>query len=173
MATAVAAAVVAVDQVAKTWALHLPFAMVADGVRVQGRHVIGSLYFELTFNSGAAFGLGSGVTPIVETVVVVLVCVLLFVGRRTSLRSGRTAAIGLGLIVGGAVGNLSDRVFRDHGGAVIDFINVAQVGDHEYWPVFNLADACIVVGALLLALTYARTASRVPAGPVPRRPSDV
>lgn len=147
----VAAVVVAADQVTKTWALHLP---------PQGRHVAGTLWFELTFNHGAAFGLGSGVTPIVEGLVVVLLLGLVVFGRRSTLRSGPWAAVGLGLVVGGAVGNLSDRVFRHHGGAVIDFVNAAQFGDHEYWPVFNVADSCIVVGALILAWRYSRSQSR-------------
>ncbi len=166
-ALVVAVLVVTADQLAKTWALHLPPDMDVDGVREPGRHVIGTLYFELTFNRGAAFGLGSGVTPIVEAVVVVLLVGLLVVGRRAFVGSGIIAAVALGLIVGGAVGNLSDRLFRNHGGAVIDFVNIAQVGDHEYWPVFNVADACIVVGALLLAYRYARTPARRRPGSAP------
>jgi signal peptidase II len=158
LAVAVAAVVVVADQVTKTWALHLPPTTIG-GQPAFGRHVVASLYLELTFNSGAAFGLGSGVTPIVEGVVGVLVAALLLIGRR-ALLPGVGASVGLGLIVGGAVGNLSDRVFRHHGGAVIDFINVAQFNRHEYWPVFNVADACIVVGAILLAFRYARTPGR-------------
>jgi signal peptidase II len=151
----VAAVVVTADQVTKTWALHLPPTSIG-GNPAYGRHVAGTIYFDLTFNLGAAFGLGRGVTPIVEAVVVVLLVTLLIAGRKTSRRTGLVTSIGLGMVVGGAVGNLSDRVFRHHGGAVIDFINVAQVNRHEYWPVFNVADACIVVGAILLAYEYSR-----------------
>jgi signal peptidase II len=158
LAPTVAAVVVAVDQVTKTLALHLP-ASTIHGQPMFGRHVFGPVYLELTFNSGAAFGLGSGVTPIVEAVVVVLVGALLVAGRRAT-RPGGASSLALGLVVGGAVGNLSDRLFRHNGGAVIDFLNVAQVNRHEYWPVFNVADSCIVVGAILLAFQYSRRPAR-------------
>ncbi|HEX7167995.1 MAG TPA: signal peptidase II, partial [Acidimicrobiales bacterium] len=55
-------------------------------------------------------------------------------------------AAGLGLVLGGAVGNLADRLFRDHGGAVVDFV------DLQWWPVFNVADIAISVGAVLLVV---------------------
>jgi signal peptidase II len=156
----VALLVIAVDQLTKTLALH-HLSKVVDGSRLYTpHHIVGSLYLELTFNSGAAFGLGQGVTPIVETVVVVLVVCLIIFGRRAARHSTLPDAIGLGLLVGGALGNLCDRLFRDHGGGVIDFINIAEVNGHEYWPVFNAADSAIVVGALLLALQYSRTSSR-------------
>jgi signal peptidase II len=60
----------------------------------------------------------------------------------------------LGLVLGGALGNLADRVFRDGsgflGGAVIDFI------DLQWWPVFNVADIAVTVGGVLLVLTSTR-----------------
>jgi signal peptidase II len=155
LALSVAALVIAADQVTKTWALRLPETTIA-GEPAFGRHIVGTVYLDLTFNSGAAFGLGRGVTPIVEGVVVVLVAALLFAGRRAARRPGVGTSIGLGLIVGGALGNLTDRIFRHHGGAVIDFFNVAQVNTHEYWPVFNVADSCIVVGAIVLAYQMSR-----------------
>jgi signal peptidase II len=162
LASSVAAVVIAVDQVTKTLALHLPETTIG-GEPAFGHHIVGSFYLDLTFNAGAAFGLGRGVTPIVEGVVVVLVASLLLAGRRASSRPGPGASIGLGLIVGGALGNLTDRIFRHHGGAVIDFFNVAQVNTHEYWPVFNVADSCIVVGAIVLAYQMSRVT--VPGGP--------
>ncbi|HEX6476196.1 MAG TPA: signal peptidase II, partial [Acidimicrobiales bacterium] len=62
-------------------------------------------------------------------------------------------AIAVGLILGGAVGNLVDRLVRSNGGSVIDFI------DLRYWPTFNVADACIVCGAVLLVVVgYRRRA---------------
>jgi signal peptidase II len=61
-----------------------------------------------------------------------------------------SAAVALGLLLGGAVGNLSDRLFRDHDGAVIDFI------DFGWYPVFNVADMALVTGAILLVLVNAR-----------------
>jgi signal peptidase II len=156
----VAALIVAVDQVTKTVALdHLR--TLVDGAWVyQPQHLFGSVYLWLTFNSGFAFGLGAGVEPIIETVVVVLVIVLLVFGRRAARASTGVDTVALGLLLGGALSNLADRVFRHHGGAVIDFINIAQVGSHEYWPVFNVADAAIVVGAVTLAVQYSRSSTR-------------
>jgi signal peptidase II len=68
------------------------------------------------------------------------------------LRAGRAAttvigALAIALLLGGASGNLIDRLLRHNHGAVIDFI------DFQWWPVFNVADVAIVVGALLLAIT--------------------
>ncbi len=145
-----AVVLIVADQVTKSLA--------ADrlGDRPGGVHVVGTVWLQLTYNPGAAFGLGSGVTPIVEAVVVVLVVGLLVIGRRRSRRAGLLEALGLGLVVGGALGNLADRLVRGNGGAVIDFFDVARVGTHSYWPVFNLADAGIVVGAVILGLTRAR-----------------
>jgi signal peptidase II len=131
--------------------------------RDQPTHLFATLYLNLTYNPGAAFGLGRGVTPIVETVVVLLVAGLLAFGRRAAGRGGALQAVGLGLLVGGAVGNLADRVVRHNHGAVIDFIDAARVGTHEYWPVFNVADSAIVVGAAILALGHARASASPPA----------
>ena len=157
----VAAAVVAADQVSKAWALH----------HAAGRHVLWTLWFDLTVNSGAAFGLGTGVTPVVEAAVVVVVIGLLVLGRRVAGASSWPMTIALGLIIGGAAGNLTDRAFRHiphHPGAVIDFIAVARVGQHDWWPVFNVADSCIVVGAFLLALSISRRSR----GSTPDGPAD-
>jgi signal peptidase II len=146
---AVAAVVVAVDQVTKTWALHAE----------PQRHVVGPLWWWLTFNSGAAFSLGQGVTPVVEAVVVVLVVWLLAFSGRASRTGTPVMQVGLGLLLGGAVGNLSDRLFRHipgHHGAVIDFIDAVRIGDRDWWPVFNVADASIVVGVVVVVLAYVR-----------------
>ena len=154
---AVAIAVVIADQASKTWALHH-----AGG---PGRHVFGPLWFVRTYNSGAAFGLGRGVTPVVETVVVLLVAGLLLFGRRASRSARWPAAVSLGLLVGGAVSNLGDRLFRHipgHPSSVVDFIDAAQIGGRSWWPVFNLADACIVVASVALAISYHRSARPAP-----------
>jgi signal peptidase II len=146
----VAAADIVADQSAKTWALHH---------LLDSRHVIGPVYLVLTYNSGAAFNLGQGVTPIVETVVVVLIVWLLALSRRVSRSASVPAAVGLGLLLGGALSNLGDRVFRHipgHPGAVVDYIQAVS-----WWPVFNVADASIVVGVIVLILGYAtKTAAR-------------
>ena len=72
---------------------------------------------------------------------------LLWQGRSVSTRVG---AVALGLVLGGAIGNLVDRALRDGGGflqgAVVDFI------DLQWWPVFNVADSCVVIGAILLVV---------------------
>jgi signal peptidase II len=143
----VAILVVIVDQVSKTWALH--HVPPAPG----GRHLLGPLWLSLTFNSGAAFSLGRGVTPVVEAIVVVLVAWLLVFSRRASRAASLPMAVGLGLLLGGAAGNLGDRLFRHNHGAVIDFIDALRVGDREWWPVFNVADAAIVVGVIVLVLS--------------------
>ena len=154
----IAGLVVAADQVTKTWALHHAAA---------GRHVIGPLWLVLTFNSGAAFGLGSGVTPVVEALAVLLVVGLALAGRRARFRVGWVGLAGLGLVLGGAVGNLADRVLRHNHGAVIDFIDAARIGHRDWWPVFNVADAAIVVGAALLVIGASRR------GPAPKAPQSV
>jgi signal peptidase II len=71
---------------------------------------------------------------------------------RHSASLGRAAV--LGLIIGGAIGNLADRFFRGDHGAVVDFVAL------HWWPTFNLADASIVVGCLLLAVSFLRAGAR-------------
>lgn len=136
----VAAAVVSFDQWSKSWAEQA----LAHGPL----HVVGPLYLVLTYNKGAAFSLGSGVAPVVELLAVVLAGLVLWHWRRLS--SGRASwayVVGFGLLSGGAVSNLCDRFLRHHNGAVVDFIQVAS-----WWPVFNVADAAITVGALTVAV---------------------
>jgi signal peptidase II len=145
----VAVLVVVADQASKTWALHQPV-----------RHILGPVWVWPTTNSGAAFSLGRGVTPIVAAVVVVLVAWLLVFSRRAGREASAPMAVGLGLLLGGAAGNLIDRVFRHHHGAVIDFIDALRIGTHDWWPVFNVADASIVIGVFILVLSYARRSAR-------------
>lgn len=152
---AVAVLVVAADQLSKTWAL--------DHLQRSERHVVGPIWFTLTFNSGAAFSLGRGVTPVVETVVVLLVAWLLVFSRRASQAATVPLAVGLGLLLGGAAGNLADRVLRHHHGAVIDFIAALRIGSHDWWPIFNVADAAIVIGVLVLVACYWLRRDRRPA----------
>lgn len=129
----VAAAVMAVDQATKTLA--------ERDLATGPVHVIGTLQLNLAYNNGVAFSLGRGLAPFIVPIGVVLVAVLVGVGRTTASVLGLVA---LGLVVGGAAGNLIDRLFR--GGEVIDFI------DLQWWPVFNVADSAVVCGGLLLAL---------------------
>lgn len=141
---AVAALVVAADQLTKTWA--------EDNLRQASRHVVGPVYLMLDFNSGAAFSLGTGVTPIVEAAVVVLIAGLVLFSRRASRAGSIPVAVGLGLLLGGALSNLGDRLFRHiagQPGVVVDFIRAVS-----WWPIFNVADASIVVGVIVLLLSY-------------------
>jgi signal peptidase II len=108
--------------------------------------IAGVLDLNYTTNSGGAFGLGRS-APLVFAVATVVVAIAIGVA---SLRLSRpSAAIALGLILGGALGNLTDRFVHGSGfsGSVTDFI------DFQVWPVFNLADSAIVIGAIVLAFT--------------------
>lgn len=110
------------------------------------RLIPGVLDLNYTTNSGGAFGLGRS-APLVFAVATVVVAIAICAA---SLRLSRTSmAVALGLILGGALGNLTDRVVHGSGfsGSVTDFI------DFQVWPVFNLADSAIVVGAIVLAFT--------------------
>jgi signal peptidase II len=144
LAVAVAAAVIVADQLSKDWAL-------SNLVPGQPRHILGPANFVLTFNRGAAFSLGSGVAPVVEAVAVTLVLGLVLASRRLA-RNGVSMpmALSVGLLGGGALSNLGDRFVRHHHGAVVDFVQVVS-----WWPVFNVADTAITVGAIALALTVA------------------
>ncbi len=123
-------------------------------VRVLG----GLLYLDLTRNSGAAWSLGTGYTWVFPLVTVVVAGFIAVLARR--LRS-LPWAVALGLVLGGAFGNVGDRLFRAPGflvGHVVDFASLFGP-DAQYWPIFNVADAslcCGVVLAVLLELTGRR-----------------
>lgn len=111
----------------------------------------GSVYLVLYRNPGAAFSLATGMTWVLTLVAVGVVVVILRVASR--LRSPGWA-VALGLLLGGALGNLTDRLFRAPGplqGHVVDFISLFAP-DGSVWPVFNVADASICCGAALLIL---------------------
>ncbi|WP_433725114.1 signal peptidase II [Nocardia sp. CA-129566] len=100
----------------------------------------------LVRNPGAAFSMATGMTWLLTLVAAAVVIGVIRIGR--TLRS-LWWAIGLGMVLGGALGNLVDRLFRAPGplqGHVVDFIAVG------WWPVFNLADSSIVCGAILLVV---------------------
>jgi signal peptidase II len=143
VALAVAALVVGLDQVTKHWAL--------GALDDRDIDLVWTLRLNLTFNSGASFSVGSGRGGIIAG----LGLVALIVAFRSVLTwEGRLAVIGAGVAVGGALGNLVDRAFREGdgflGGRVVDFI------DPQWWPVFNVADICIFTGAGLLVLASFR-----------------
>ncbi|MDP4692080.1 MAG: signal peptidase II [Ilumatobacteraceae bacterium] len=140
---AVASGVVALDQITKHWAV----SSLNDGRVID---VLGSLRFNLSFNRGMAFSQGTGIGPFIG-VLGILVVLYLLIGMRKSSVSG---AVFVGLVAGGAAGNIVDRLFRGEAwlrGAVVDFI------DLQWWPVFNIADAAICIGGALLVFTLFRT----------------
>lgn len=143
--TAAAVFVVAADQVTK--------ALVVSGLEGHrpARLLGGALYLDLHRNPGAAFSMATGFTWLFTVVAIGVVVVIIRLAPR--LRSAGWA-LGLGLILGGAAGNLCDRLFRAPGpmrGHVVDFISVFGP-NAEYFPIFNLADSGISVGGALLVL---------------------
>lgn len=136
----VAAVTVLLDQLAKVWALHA----LDDGQR---RAVLGDLLgLQLLFNPGAAFGTGAGYTIVLT--LIALGAVIVLVRTASKLRDG-IWEWGFGLFLGGALGNLIDRLFRDPGfgrGHVVDFI------DYNGWFVGNVADLALTLAAVLLVL---------------------
>jgi signal peptidase II len=141
-----ALAVVAADQVSK----RIVEQRIVVGEEVD---VIGPLKLTLAHNEGVAFGLagGSG-APLVAVTVLGLAVVLYLFARDP----GRPLLwLAAGLLAGGAIGNLADRV---RSGSVTDFI------DLPHWPPFNLADAAITCGVFVLAYVYMREAQQAPNG---------
>lgn len=111
-------------------------------------HVIGSLLeWNLLRNPGAAFSVGEGDTIVFS---LIALAVIVYIVRTAGKLRSLAWAITLGLLLGGACGNLVDRIFRSPGlfrGEVVDFIEVTR-----YWPVFNVADSAIVCGGILVVL---------------------
>jgi signal peptidase II len=111
----------------------------------------GLLYLDVLRNPGAAFSLATGMTWLLALLAIAVVAVIIWLAPK--LRSPGWAA-GLGLVLGGACGNLVDRIFRAPGplqGHVVDFLSVFAPGG-AVWPVFNIADSCIVCGGVLVVL---------------------
>ena len=131
-----AAAIVAVDQFTKQLALNT-----LEGAPIT--LIPRWLAFRLTYNPGGAFGfLHQAPWLFLVAGLVIVVVILVWAGRLEDPR----LITPLGLVLGGGVGNLSDRVFRDLGGRVVDFI------DLSFWPTFNVADMAIVFGVILIVL---------------------
>ena len=142
---ALAVVVIALDRWTKHWATAtLPF---SQPVRVVGD------YLRLTYtrNSGVAFGIGQGTgfPYYIFSLVAIIAIVWMFLRGRVGHDPVRR--VSLALILGGAVGNLVDRVTS---GEVVDFIEVGIPTWH--WPIFNVADSAVTVGVLLFALSWAR-----------------
>jgi signal peptidase II len=137
---AIAAGVLGLDQATKAWAVS---ALTGRGPV----DLVGSLLrLDLIRNSGAAFSFATGMTWIFTIVATAVAITIVRVSRKLGSVGWSVA---LGLLLGGALGNLSDRLFRAPGfavGHVVDFLEL------PHWPVFNVADSCIVSSALLIAL---------------------
>jgi signal peptidase II len=137
---AVAAAVYALDLAAKT----VVVATMHYGVPIRLLGPALQLYY--TRNSGAAFSIGETYTIIFTAIALGVIVVILRLSRKLF---SLPWAIALGLLLGGALGNLTDRIFRAPGifrGWVVDFIEL------PHWPIFNLADSAICVGGALMVL---------------------
>jgi signal peptidase II len=140
MLVVIAATVLALDVATKVAVVH--FIEPGDPVEVIGDFVT----LKLIRNPGAAFSMATGMTWLLTLVAIAVVVGVIRIGR--TLRSPWWA-LGLGLVLGGALGNLIDRLFRAPGplqGHVVDFVSVG------WWPVFNVADSGIVCGAILLVV---------------------
>jgi len=140
LAGVVCGLVFAVDQAAKA-------AIEAHLVPGQYEEVLGPLELTLSHNRGVAFGLAGGAGVKLVLVTALALGVIGFLFARNPQRPGMWLAVGL--LAGGAIGNLADRIRAD---AVTDFVAVGS------WPPFNLADVSITFGVLLLAYFYLRDA---------------
>jgi signal peptidase II len=138
LAGALAGLVVALDQGAK--------ALVEDHLLPgESVEVLGPLEITLSHNSGVAFGLASGGGARLAVLVGLALAVVAYLFARDPTRWGMWVAAGL--LAGGALGNLADRIRAD---AVTDYIRIGA------WPAFNLADVAVTAGVILLALSYLR-----------------
>ena len=139
LATSIVVGVVALDLLTKVWAVRDlaggPVDLIGDDIG-----------FRLARNSGGAFSLFQGFTPLLAVVAGVVAYFLVRTVRRTA---DTLLVVALSLVLGGALGNLIDRVFRSPGflrGAVVDFVHVGS------FPTFNVADASITIGAVLVVI---------------------
>jgi signal peptidase II len=141
---AVALGAYAVDVITKVLAVE----RLSGGADVE---LVGTwLVLHLTRNPGAAFSTGTELTVVLSMIAIVAVAVVLYLGRRVGTV---TWACAFGLLLGGVLGNLTDRILREPGpmrGHVVDFLMVPK------WPVFNVADICINVAAGLILLQAIR-----------------
>ena len=159
----VAALTLAADQLTKWWAV----SALEDPPRTID--LFWTLRFRLLYNRGTAFSLTEDTGPIVSIIALVVVVLLLRSGRS---QSSKLVLTGYGLVIGGTVGNLVDRLVREgdglFGGGVVDFV------DPQWFPVFNLADAALTIGiGLLLVAGFFTSAFDEPAphaDPPPDRP---
>jgi signal peptidase II len=143
LATAIVVGVIALDQLTKWWAVR--------ELRDAPIDVIGNdIGFALVRNTGSAFSLFQSFTPLLAVVALGVAIVLVRTVRRTR---DTLLVVGLSLVLGGALGNLIDRLFRTPGflkGAVVDFVHVSD------FPTFNVADSAITIGAIVIVVWAVR-----------------
>ena len=140
------AAVLIADQASKNWALN----SLSDGRTID---LVWTLRFNLVFNSGMAFSQGQGLGRLIG-LLAIGVAVWLWFGLRKA--TSQLSVVGTSMLIGGALGNVVDRMFRGEkwlAGSVIDFI------DLQWFPVFNIADSAVTLGAAML-ITSSFAASR-------------
>jgi signal peptidase II len=166
---AAAALLLLVDQLSKSWAVSAlcSFGRPTAGCRPSIDVALG-LELRLAFNQGMAFSRFSSSGPIIGVIALAIVAALLWFARHLE---GLWPRIVVGIVIGGALGNLADRLFRSPvpgnpsgfmRGAVVDFLWTS------WWPTFNVADAAVVVGGILLAVV----AWRMPDPSEPREEHD-
>ena len=139
----IVAGVVILDAATKIWAV----AALSDGPVYLIHYSVG---FVLARNTGAAFSLVRSATPVLALLAIGATVVL---GRTIARTSDTVLVVGLSLFLGGAIGNLIDRFTRAPGflrGGVIDFVKVGA------WPLFNVADSAITIGAILVLIAVIR-----------------
>ena len=135
----IAAVIVALDVATKHWALN---ALTGE----PPKHVMWTLQWNLTFNSGMAFSKGRDMGPIIGLLAIVVAGVVVATVRK---QQQRVVAVAAGFVLGGALGNLVDRIFRGEAwlrGSVVDFI------DFQWFPIFNVADIAVNVGGAVFVL---------------------
>ena len=140
-------AVVLADQATKNWALN----SLSDGRTID---LVWTLRFNLVFNSGMAFSQGQGWGRLIGLLAIGVAVWLWFSLRKAT---SRLSVIGTSMLIGGALGNVVDRMFRGEkwlAGAVVDFI------DLQWFPVFNIADSAVTVGAAMLIFASVATSRK-------------
>ena len=141
------ASVVIADQASKSWALN----SLSDGRTID---LVWTLRFNLVFNSGMAFSKGQGLGRLIGLLAIGVAVWLWFSLRKAT---SRLSVIGTSMLIGGALGNVVDRMFRGEkwlAGAVVDFI------DLQWFPVFNIADSAVTVGAAMLIFASVATSRK-------------
>jgi signal peptidase II len=153
----IAAITYLIDRLTKIWAERVL------ATRPPMQILSGVLQLNYTTNSGGAFSIGGSAPWVFAGASLIVIAVIIV----ASIRIARPAfALAMGLVLGGAFGNLTDRIVRGPGlsGRVVDFI------DLHVWPVFNVADSAIVLGAVILLVSSFGGGGR--SGPEPRPPDE-